>query len=75
MIFTSYVFPEYFEDIRAMTTQQLRTGGLSEEQIQTAVGLQSSTQTPFIQAIFGVIGTIVTGLVASLVIAIWVRKK
>jgi hypothetical protein len=75
IIFTSYVFPEYFEEIRAMTTEQLRAGGVADEQIQTSVDLMSRMQTPLIQAITGVIGTIVTGLVASLVIAIWVREN
>ncbi len=75
IIFTSYVFPDYFQEIRTMTTEQLRASGMPEEEIQTAAGLQSSMQTPFIQAIMGVVGTMVTGLVASLIIAIWVRKK
>jgi hypothetical protein len=75
IIFTSYVFPEYFEEIRAMTAGQLEAAGMAEEEIQTTLDMQASVQTPFMQAIFGVIGTIVTGLVASLVIAIWVRKK
>jgi hypothetical protein len=32
-------------------------------------------QTPFLQALFGAVGTIVTGLVVSLVVAIFARTK
>ncbi len=35
----------------------------------------AATQTPFLQALFGAIGTVVTGLVSSLVIAAFARKK
>ena len=75
MLFTSVVFPGYFEEIRTLQAEQLKGGGMAEEQVRATVDAMRPLQTPLINALSGVVGTMVTGLVASLVIAAFVRKK
>ncbi|MBP1656123.1 MAG: hypothetical protein H6Q31_724 [Bacteroidetes bacterium] len=75
LLFTSVVFPNYFEELRAAHTEILRNSGQSEEEIARTLAGESSMQTPFGQAISGVMGTIATGLVFSLILGIFFRKK
>ncbi len=75
LLFTTVVFPNYFEELRALGEQTMRSEGRSEEEIRMALEALATTQTPMIQAIFGFIGTVVTGLVSSLVIGAFVKKK
>ena len=75
ILFTTVVFPSYFEELRTLQTSMLEKAGRSPAKIRTEVEAMAATQTPFLQALFGAIGTIVTGLVSSAVIAAFVRKK
>jgi hypothetical protein len=63
--------PNLIGEIKAMQTAALRTAGRTEAEIAVAMALQ----TPLIQACQGFLGTIVTGFLASAVIAIFVRRK
>ena len=74
-LFTSVVFPNYFEELRTVQTEMLRSAGQSEEEIARAVSAGAVMQTPLMQAISGVMGTIATGLVFSLILGIFFRKK
>lgn len=75
ILFTTVVFPSYFEEIRAVHTSMLEQAGKSPEEVKAQVEAMSATQTPLLQALFGAIGTVVTGLVSSLVIAAFARKR
>jgi len=75
ILFTTVVFPNYFEEVRALGEQALRDAGRTEEEIRAMLAMQEKVQTPFLQAFFGVIGTVITGLIASLIVAIFVRDK
>jgi len=75
MIFTTVVYPEYFDEINAMTREVMAKQGVSESQITDAINATSSFQTPFGAAIAGFIGTVITGVIASAIIAIWIRAK
>ncbi|MCU0412110.1 MAG: DUF4199 domain-containing protein, partial [Bacteroidetes bacterium] len=74
-LFTTVAFPQYFEEIRTVGERVLREQGKSEEEIRTTMELSASMQTPFFNAITGVIGTLMTGVIASAIIAFFVRKK
>jgi hypothetical protein len=74
-LFTTVFFPNYFEELRAMQAELLRQQGLSEADIQSRVAAEQAMQTPLWHALFGVIGTVVTGVVASAIIAIFVRRQ
>ncbi len=75
LVFTTVLFPHYFEDIREMYSQMMRSEGKTEAEIAQAVNEAMASQTPFLQAFYGLTGTVATGLVVSLVIAIVYRKK
>jgi hypothetical protein len=74
-LFTTVAFPQYFEELRTVGEQTLRARGKSEGDIRMMMELSAPMQTPIANAITGVIGTLGTGLVGSLIIAIFVRKK
>lgn len=74
-LFTEVVFPEYFEEVRAAGEQTLRAQGLSDADIATRLDQLSGMQTSFFSALLGSVSTVVTGILASLVIAAFVRKK
>lgn len=74
-IFTTVAYPQYFEEIRQVHADMLRAAGTPEAEIETAVAAEARMQTPFLQAISGVAGTIATGLVFSLILGIFFRKK
>lgn len=75
LLFTTVAFPEYFKELRVAQTQMLINDGRTEAEAAAQVEMASQFQTPWYQAIFGFIGTLLTGAVASLIIAIFARKK
>lgn len=75
LLFTTVVFPNYFQELAAIQEQMLRTAGRSDEEIRATLEMAAKAQTPMLQALFGFIGTVVTGIVASLVIGAFVRAK
>jgi len=75
LLFTSVVFPEYFSEIRSLQADMLRAAGKTEAEIETAAEMAKAMQTPLINALSGAVGTVATGLVASLVIALFCRRK
>lgn len=75
IMFTTLVFPHYFQELEAMGREVMRSQGKPEAEINAYLAQLAPTQTPFMQALFGFIGTVGTGLVASLIIAAFCRKK
>jgi len=74
-VFTTMAFPEYFEEVRRAGEELFRAQGMSEVDIQTRLDMMAATQTPFMQAFLGLIGTTITGVIVSLILAIFLRKK
>jgi hypothetical protein len=74
-LFTSVVFPQYFSDIRTLGEGLLRAKGMSETQIREALEAQAAVQTSFMQALFGFIGTVITGPVVSMILGVFLKKK
>ena len=75
ILFTTVVFPHYFQDLEALGRQIMARQGLSPAQIEAAVRAQAPMQTPRASAMAGAIGTVVTGFFTSVVAALWLRKK
>jgi hypothetical protein len=75
ILFTTVVFPHYFQDLEALGRQVMARQGLSPAQIEAAVRAQAPMQTPRASAMAGAIGTVVTGFLTSLIAAVWLRKK
>ena len=75
LLFTTVAFPDYFRELEAANRQILQAQGRSAAEIEEAVRASASMSTPMGQAMGGFIGTLVTGILASAVIAIVVRRK
>jgi hypothetical protein len=75
LLFTMVAYPRYFEELAAVQEEMLRKAGRSEVEIQTAIGLAAEGATPLAQAIAGVIGTVLTGIFASSMIAVFHRRR
>ena len=74
-LFTTLAFPSYFDDVNGMARQVLQQQGQSEAEIQAFLDAQAAGQTPFLNALVGFVMTIVTGIVASAVIAAFIRHR
>jgi hypothetical protein len=74
-LYTTVIFPNYFEELRAVNREMLLGAGKTEAEVAEIVAASRPMETPFVQAIMGFIGTAVTGLIASIPIAAILRKK
>lgn len=74
LLFTTVVFPTYFADIQQMQHAVMQARGMSADQVAEAERLSAVVQTPLVNALSGMLGTIFTGFVASLVIAAFCRS-
>jgi hypothetical protein len=75
LIFTMVVFPNYFTDLAAVQEQMLRSAGRPEAEIKQTMDMTAKTSTPVIQACFGFLGTLVTGIVVSAIIGAFIKAK
>jgi hypothetical protein len=75
ILFTTVLYPNYFSELQVIQEQMLRQQGRSEAEIRMAMDTARATGTPLVNALMGVVGTIATGFVASLVIGVFYRKK
>jgi hypothetical protein len=75
LVFTIVVFPDYFREVEQSTRIALQQQGRSDAEITAAIGANAAAATPMAQAMSGFIGTLITGIVASAVIALFVRGR
>jgi hypothetical protein len=75
LLFTTVAFPNYFTELQSAQAEMLRTQGLSEADIRSQVAAAAALQTPFMNAMLGVIGTVVTGFVVSAITGALLRKR
>jgi hypothetical protein len=75
LVFTTLVFPAYFTDLEQAYRATLQQRGSSEAEIAAAIQANAASSTPMASAMSGFIGTLFTGIVASAVIAFFVRAK
>jgi hypothetical protein len=77
LVFTTVVFPTYFQDLRTAHEQLLREAGKSAQEIQAELlaAEAANPQTPLANALSGAIGTVATGLLTSLIAAAFLRRK
>lgn len=74
-LFTEVVFPNYFAEINEVYRTMMMEQGLSQEQIEAQLASTAPMQNSFISALMGAVMTVVTGFLASLVIAAIVRHR
>lgn len=75
LLFTTVAFPDYFQELADAHRQVLQDRGLSPAEIEREVRQAQAGATPMGQALQGFLWTLITGIVASSLIAIWIRKK
>jgi hypothetical protein len=75
ILFTSVVFPDYFQELQGIQVQMMRAQGKSDLEIASIIAATAPMQTPVMNALTGFAATIFTGLLGSLIIAAFVRKK
>lgn len=75
MLFTAVVYPNYFEELRTVGQEVLRSQGKSDAEVTAVLEAQAPMQTSFWQALFGFIGTFVTGVVVSLIAGAFLKGK
>jgi hypothetical protein len=75
LLFTMVAFPDYFEQLAAAQRRSLQAQGKSETEIVETLRANQAGATPMAQAMSGFIGTLVTGILASAAIAVFVRGK
>lgn len=75
MLFTAVLFPNYFQELAAINEQMLRDAGRTEDEIAAAMAAYRAGATPLMNALLGFIGTVAIGVVATLIIAAFVRAK
>ncbi|OGF18011.1 MAG: hypothetical protein A2W00_15185 [Candidatus Eisenbacteria bacterium RBG_16_71_46] len=75
ILFTTVVFPNYFSELAAIQERMLQQAGHGEAEIREVMAMTAKTATPVFQAVFGFVGTMVTGVVASLAIGAFARAR
>jgi hypothetical protein len=75
LLFTTVAYPQYFEEIAAVQRQMMQEAQQTNEQIEEALNAMAPTLTPLRYALAGFVGTFVTGVLASAIIAIWIRAR
>ena len=74
-VYASYINPEMADHAWRIQEQAMIEQGMSDEQIGQVEGFTRTIMKPGLQAVFGFFGSLVTGLILSLIIAIFTRKK
>jgi hypothetical protein len=78
-IFTYLYFavlsPEMLEKILASSEAQLQAKNMSQDQIDTAMSMTRKFMKPGIMAVFGLIGTIIMGVIIALITAAIFKKE
>ena len=74
-VLTTSVFPHYFDEIRVAGSEMLAKAGKSPEEIAAEMKKTESMYEPIQNSMAGFIGTEVTGLIVSVITAIFIRKK
>jgi hypothetical protein len=75
LLFTSVIYTDYLSGLESLDRQQLARQGKTAAEIDAEVGKTLQFYTPMNYAIGGFMGTLITGIVASSVIAVWVRSR
>lgn len=75
LIFTTVAFPDYLTEVEKSSRATLQERGMSEADIAAAIQANAASATPMAQAESGFIGTLVTGILASALIALFIPGR
>ncbi|HXW06062.1 MAG TPA: DUF4199 domain-containing protein [Vicinamibacterales bacterium] len=75
LVFTMVAYPDYFRELEEAYRELARAQGRSEAEIAQSISDNMASATPMGQAMGGFLGTLITGIVASAVLALFVRSR
>lgn len=75
LLFTTVAFPTYFSDLRDAQAAMLKSAGLSEADVTSQIAASAAMRTPLMNALSGVIGTVVTAVIVAAIAGAFWRKK
>jgi len=71
----TYLYPNYFAEANVATAAAFRASGLDDAAVQAKMAALAPAQTPLANSVTGFTGTVVTGLVMSAILGIFIRHK
>lgn len=74
-IHTTIVDAEYFSKLMLATEEELLGKGMSDDQIEMAITLQSKMMKPAVMSLLGVLSVAFWGFIFSLITSIFVKKE
>lgn len=72
-LLTAFIFPNYFVELESAGRMAMQAEGHGEAEIEAQMDAMRGMSTPFMNALVGAVMTIVTGVVLSLIIGIFVK--
>ncbi len=69
------LYPNYFAELNAATAAGLRASGMDDAAVQAELAKLAPSQTPLANSVTGFVGTVLTGLIVSAILGIWIRGK
>jgi hypothetical protein len=75
LLFTTVAFPEYFDEVNAVSRQMMMREGRSEAEIDQVLKDAAPIQTPVRNALIGFAGMFVVGIFSTAVVAVFVRAR
>lgn len=74
-LFTGFVFPEYLVDVQKMQREWMVSNGVPSEQASVILTAAKEHSSPLIQALSGVVGTTLIGMMSSVIIALFLKPS
>jgi len=74
-VFFSFIAPDVIDIIGEAQRDAMIDQGMSDEQIEQAMGFSSWMMNPVMLSLFGAIGTLVLGIIISLIVAAIMQRK
>ncbi len=74
-VFFSFIAPDVIDVITEAQRDAMIDQGMSDEQIEQAVGFSSWMMNPAMLSLFGAIGTLVLGIIISLIVSAIMQRK
>ncbi|MEX2349356.1 MAG: DUF4199 domain-containing protein [Flavobacteriaceae bacterium] len=73
----TFIYPEYIDTILDQARMEMseQSQGMTEEQMEQAIGFTESFTTPFMMATFSLIGTLFFGFIISLVAGLIMKRE
>lgn len=75
VLLVEVIDPDYITNIMQKAQDAMIEQGQSEEQIRMALKIQRKFSNPIVFALMGIVGSLFTGLITSLIVSIFLKKN